>query len=677
MANISKLSIKGTTYNISHSAKSLTVGTGLTAPDYSLVSGTADKTVITGVIGSTAASFITTTLPKSNAPCAISCGSGTLVNSTGGNAIGVMNTSGVKGYYYTGINFDTKQITLSTNRSSTVWSNVSSDWAVGDTISFVNNSKFPACAKITAINDNKSVITLDNLPFEAASDIVTYSALSSASYTPDDFTIFACYQKPEVTILGSVKNKRWYPRNGVIELGWAGSAFGVENLTTGSGSFTAGWNNWSAGDFSFTTGRDNIAGYASHVSGWGNTVSGDTSLASGRSNIVSGARSIVGGSTNTVTAANSFAIGSTNIVDSGNVIVGGYNNSITSSSSSSIVSGDSNSLSNAWDCAVFGNNNTVSGNHNLVSGNDNRVAAGRCVCGGTSNSISGNETNIFVFGNSLCATGKGAFATGLGSSSYEYGAFGAYSHHEGAQNKVGSWAGHVEGEFNEELLVNGKYSSSCIHIQGRNNKASGACTDVGGRWNTAAGNYIFMRGQGLISESPGQTVLGRYNKTSSDAVFIIGGGDGSGETVSLRKNALEVVSTDYSTTGLGNDLNLRAIPCAGDDVYVINVTPNDINLRSNDSFYIGQSAYNGGASSSIYSDATSCLGGGGIIMNTCGGVQILADGGVTALDVQGQIDCTKLKSDVDVECDTVVCRLININGNIIDGTIWSGEEGSY
>lgn len=373
MANISKLSIKGTTYNISHSAKSLMVGTGLTAPDYAIVAGTNDKEVVKGIVGTSAAALISVAQPKSSAKCSISIGSSTEVNSTGGNAIGVMSVAGVKGYYYTNISYGLKQITLSTSRSSTSWSNVTLDWQVGDTISLVNEKKYSACAKITAISNN--IITVDSLPFRA-SDIVTYSALSSATYTPDDFTIFACYTKPEASLLGKVVNQRWYPRNGLIELGWASTCFGVENVAAGAASFVTGWNNLGAGDFGFTAGRDNVGGYATLTVGSGNTNTLQNSIVGGYNNKNIGNKSaaLVIGSSNTNRASNSVIVGWGNTCNASETLVCGSEHSVTDGSYWSITAGHLNRLhTNAYASAVFGDDNSCAHPHTLIAGYHNYV----------------------------------------------------------------------------------------------------------------------------------------------------------------------------------------------------------------------------------------------------------------------------------------------------------------
>lgn len=521
----------------------LLIGNSTSAPNYSIVGGTNDKAVITGLVGSTAASLINVSEPTSNAPCTISVGSSTKVTSTGGNAIGVMNTSGVTGYYYTNIDFDKKQFTLSTKRgSSATWSGITLDWAVNDTISFVNESKYPISCKITAISSN--IITVDSLPFSSADKIVSYNVLNSTSYTPDDFTIFACYEKPEVTILGSVKNKRWYPRNGLIELGWAATAFGVENLVTGSGSFSAGWNNWSAGDFSATFGRDNVSGYASLVAGSKNTVSSNNTLTVGSSNTVNSAGGIIGGSGSTVS--------------SGNAIVGGANHTLTNGASCTVVGGDGNTLIGAWCSAVFGNGNTVSNQFNLIGGKNNKSISHCNIMAGESNTANDNDSAIFGQGNTsnapqtfMCAYNS-TIATGCGESAVF-----------GNNNVIGSDTAITLPDGTTGTKINLNNSA----VFGKNNKMYGSNAFMAGQaniiWNgnstvfgynnTAKSASTLIAGDGNISTQWCQAVFGRYNdysETGND-LLVIGNGKSISQSAYDELSDTEKAKYTKETTNTG------------------------------------------------------------------------------------------------------------------------------
>jgi hypothetical protein len=290
---------------------------GEASAEYSIAAGTNDKSSITPIIGNTLASMVTVEVPKASGVGSFAVGGGAEATSAGALAMGSLNRVGVKGLYYSSINASSKTITLSTSRSATAGSNLAATygWAVGDTVGFVNGNKYPAYTTITAISGN--VITVNNLP----SEIKTYSSILSTTYLPDDFTIYACYKKTIVT-----GQSRWYPRNGAVELGWAGSAFGVENLVSGSAGLAAGWNNWTAGDFGATFGRDNITGYAGMTSGRENTNKGAYSAVFGANNLVEAPNALVAGQQNVSTGKNSVVFGKNNTVSGQQTVIVGSDN---------------------------------------------------------------------------------------------------------------------------------------------------------------------------------------------------------------------------------------------------------------------------------------------------------------------------------------------------------------
>lgn len=475
----------------------LLIGNSTSTPNYSIVGGTNDKTVISNILGSLASASVSVDVPKSEAPCTISYGSGNIVNSTGGNAIGVWNTSGVKGYYWTNITFNsngTATITLSTKQSSTS-AVTPSDWAIGDTISIVNNSKYPACAKITAVGSG--TITVDSLPFTEVD--------SPSLKTPDDNSIFACYQKEEVkySILGQVlaENYRWYPRSGEVELGWAGTAFGVENLVTGSGSFSSGWNNWSAGDFGATIGRDNISGYAGLTVGSGNTSNSDSALVTGHGNEVTG-------------STNAIVGGGSNVVSAGQAIVGGYNNSVTDGSAGAIVTGDSNILTGGYCTFVNGRNNTVSGGQSIIGGQYVTNTGGRNLVVGdrVADTVAQGATQTYTITE---VTGNNNIVGGLGNtvSSNHSAAFGTRNSLTGNKGQIAAGSNNV--------LTN---------------------------WNNAA------FGRHLNVTTSAMAAVGQFNKPTEDrAMFVVGNGNANSSGAGNNTGKADEVCDNGTTYSIVRD----------------------------------------------------------------------------------------------------------------------------
>lgn len=476
------LSLDGKSTLVGESVDRLNMGANTDVPDYSIVAGTNDNSVLNNILGSLASSSVTVDKPYSSKRCTLSIGSGTKVYSTGGNAIGVLNTSGVKGFYWSSIDFTNKTITLSTSQSEAEWnlpSGVTLDWQKkksgvlgigayeGDTISIVNNSKYPACAKITNINGN--VITVDNLPF---TEIDNPTLLA-----PDDKTIFACYKK-DLTL----GNSYWCSRDGSVELGWAATAFGVENLVTGSGSFSSGWNNWSAGDFGATFGRDNISGYAGLTVGSGNISTSDSAIVTGHGNEVKG-------------STNALVSGGSNVVSAGQSIVGGYNNSVTDGSAGAIVGGDTNKVTSAYCTFVGGRNNTVSGAQGIISGQYVKNTGGRNLVVGdrVADTVADGETQTYTITE---VTGNNNVVGGIGNtvSSNHSAAFGTRNSLTGNKGQIAAGSNNV--------LTN---------------------------WNNAA------FGRHLNVTTSAMTAVGQFNKTTTDrAMFVVGNGNantsGAGNT---------------------------------------------------------------------------------------------------------------------------------------------------
>jgi hypothetical protein len=558
---------------------------------YAIAAGTNDKTPIKGIVGETAAALISVSTPKAQGVGSIAFGGGAEAKTSGGQAIGPLNTTGVKGYYYSAIDFTNNTITLSTEQDTAKWpSGTTLDWQAkkegtnifgqiigayeGDTISIVNNSKYPACAKITKISGN--VITVDNLPFTQIE--------SSGLTTPDDKSIFACYKKTEVTAV----NERWYPRSGVVELGWAGTAFGVENLVTGSGGFVGGWNNWQAGDFGATFGRDNIGGYAGLTVGSGNTSNSDSALVTGHGNEVKG-------------STNALVSGGSNIVAAGQSMVGGYNNSVTAGSAGAIVAGDSNVLTGGYCTFVTGKDNNVSGaqsivggqyvkntggrnlilgdrvadtvaagatqtytitevagNNNIVGGTGNKVSSNHSAAFGTRNSLTGNKGQIAAGSNNVLTNwNNAAFGRHLNVTTSAMAAVGQFNKTTtdramfvvGNGNANTSGAGNTSGKANEVcddgttysivrdnafvVYYNGSYvggyghtlsDGKCNAISGRDHTISGSNSLVSGRQNTVPSSQCIVAGQSNKVQSGNSGAAGYLNTINSSCSggFVIG-----------------------------------------------------------------------------------------------------------------------------------------------------------
>jgi hypothetical protein len=477
------------TTNIIHQGpaeNSFEIFDGIASAAYSIAAGTSEKDAITPIVGSTLAGMIEVNAPTASGVGAIATGGGAEATSAGALAMGSLNRVGVTGFYWSAIGTNT--ITLSTRQGSGDWtlpSGVTFDWQVGDTISIVNNSKYPACAKITEINGH--VITVDNLPFN--------DAVTPEYVMPDDYTIFACYKKDIATEgFGAdlATQERWYPRSGCVTIGWAGTAFGIENLVSGSAGFAAGWNNWVAGDFGAAFGRDNITGY--------------TSFAAGRENEVTSANCFAAGYLNKVKSNNSGAIGYNNRVsksNSGSFIIGQNN---TSSAPFQLIVGDGAQTS--WSDADTGESRTFSG-HFLVAASGAQADIAKKPW----------MANVFAVSNNGTASAR-RFST---------------CSEPVRQRKAIS--NDIQKDYSAAIGSKLTIENSYCLAAGINNTISAA--------------RAAAIGAGLSNAQASSVVIGQANEENTDRVFAIGWGgiSSDGLTVNSRKTILTVNQNKIGGSG--------------------------------------------------------------------------------------------------------------------------------
>ena len=209
-------------------------------------------------------------------------------------AYGNENIAGLKGYYYSTINFGDKiTITLSTKQDETI-APTNLIWEVGDIISINNSNRYNLCSTITAVNGN--VITVDSLPFEK---VITKEEIIANGGTID-------FSNWSIAVPAK-------PTAGEVDLGQGATAFGDNNESLNWGTFVAGRENEVTNAYSASLGRKNkVHGYASFVSGSKNEIlpGADYSLTHGRENKVKGSCSIALGNVTEAKADCTFTTGS-------------------------------------------------------------------------------------------------------------------------------------------------------------------------------------------------------------------------------------------------------------------------------------------------------------------------------------------------------------------------------
>lgn len=490
---------------IGESLDKLAIGKSIeSVPDYSIVAGTNDKSVVTGLVGSLASNAVNIDIPRSTATCSISYGAGTVVNTTGSNAIGVWNTVGCKGYYWKQLTntagAETSTFALSATQPSLFsWEPVSSvDWQIGDTICVIDKGHFPFCATITdkgttqigTLNKKTTVtITTTKLPFDGEESITLT--------TPQNKSICAFYQKTEIS---AADNKRWLPRSGAAELGWAATAFGVENLNTGSASFATGWNNWQTSSFGVVAGRENISGYSDITGGLFNENIGEQSVVAGKSNKNTAASAIISGHENTNETYNS--------------IVGGARNSLlTKDTGDHLVVGADNKITGVWNSIVGGMYNDVTASNALVVGQYSKAdgSAKIIVGGGSSDEARGNVFTVSEKGNVVVGDCNTLSVSNPAIRSII----------SGARNNITMTAA------GGQMIVTGA----------DNTVSAGWNNIVAGNTNVTSHSNILIAGHGNKTSASDQTVVGYFNAEIPNALFIVGCGTSS----TNRKNAFEVL----------------------------------------------------------------------------------------------------------------------------------------
>lgn len=136
------------------------------------------------------------------------------------------------------------------------------------------------------------------------------------------------------------------------------------------------------------------------------------------------------------------------------------------------------------------------------------------------------------------AEGNGTWAKGVGSHAEGFNtrAFSQYTHAEGYETSANGRYSHVEGR--ETKTVSG---ALCAHAEGYKTGASGRYAHAEGYLSKAIGKASHASGIGSEAREEAQTVIGKYNTDSADALFIVG----NGADEDNRSNAFEVISDRY------------------------------------------------------------------------------------------------------------------------------------
>lgn len=302
------------------------------------------------------------------------------------SAFGTGNTVGLKGYYWSSIDFTNKTITLST--AHTGGEPVTCQYVAGDVISIVNEKRYDECSEIEAVNG--AVVKVKSFPF---------TEVSTEDADWSNFCIY-CVAKPKV---------------GEADLGKASFGAGSGNTVLGFGSVAGGCQNTIISNYGTAFGRSNKTSYAGFATGRNNSVSGWYSAATGRNNSVSGLSSFAAGDTNLLSDVESIGLGYHNTLTKPRGYALGFYNVIKNPSGFAI--GRNNILEDAnqdveGTVLAFGQKNVVKNSHTVALGLSNFLTNYNSRAFGTGlNSTVANQTLLGLF-NDTSSTAPFVFGYG-------------------------------------------------------------------------------------------------------------------------------------------------------------------------------------------------------------------------------------------------------------------------
>ena len=284
-------------------------------------------------------------------------------------SFGTNNMAGLRGYYWTSIDFSKKTIACATSHSGNP---EPCQYAVGDVISIVNGVKYNDCSKITAISTNS--VTVDKFPF---------TSVVSETAAFDNYCIY-CNKKPTV---------------GSADLGKNAITFGDGNSAGNRSSFAAGRDNTIVGQYGFAAGRGNTVAYASFAAGRGNNIPHDYCCGIGWNNSSGGQVSGLIGYNNHGDGNYNFLIGAQNTISNGKTeqVHLGFAN--TSSANRCFSLGYKNKHRGA-DGILVGIENDADGG--VAIGHSNSVNTNQYVVG-KDNNLGNYATNSYILGENIKA----------------------------------------------------------------------------------------------------------------------------------------------------------------------------------------------------------------------------------------------------------------------------------
>ena len=456
-------------------------------------------------------------------------------------AIGASTTAGLKGWYYSKIDFSKNQITLSDKQPYAIssvliggsWSSGTPNISIGDKISIVNDSKYDYCGTVKSISEN--IITLvDSLPFSKISSSLSFNNLDDWSiYIPD---------KPDA---------------GIIDFGGGALAEGSLTKSTNIASHAEGIQTHAYGQYSHTEGRDTKAGYAAHAEGRETEAKGEHSHAEGGYTQARG--------------NNSHAEGKNTISDDYSTHTEGYGTVVSIDENHTPILNDSPSRS-AYSHAE--GNGTLVRNHSshaegmgtTVLGYAAHAEGLKAKASGNASHAEGRETE--ARGNNSHAEGALTIADDYSTHTEGYGTVvsidesivptindgatnTAYSHAEGNGTLVRNHSSHAEGKGTIVL-------GHSAHAEGLKTTAAGNASHAEGNKTTASGSSSHAEGIQTTASEKYSHAEGSQTTASGEASHAEGNQSTASGSGSHAEGGFWISSTDCSVGGLASGLASHA-----------------------------------------------------------------------------------------------------------------------
>jgi len=370
---------------------------------------------------------------------------------------------------------------------------------------------------IVKINDNDSwstqVIPLqDKLNFEGKDNTIT--AINNSAIGGGK-----TYNNGYLIDIDSNNNINIRNNNCVANSANYAYALGNSNSASGNESLSVGLRNKATQNWAVAIGKDNNAFGTNGVALGDNTSAGNYSLTFGKQNSAV-EYSIAGGSENSAKTY-SIAFGSKNTV---------------TGDQAGVAIGSANTAYNAFAYGKLNNVNGPSSGFAVAFGIENNVTKDLSIAFGKSNSAGRAQT--YMIGESCSADGRNSIAIG----------YKCYAHGENAF------------ACGNTCTANSNHSFAI----GYSTKANGIYAFAEGNVTTAQGLGSHAEGIGTIISTNGGHAGGLYNKTSSDALFVIGNGsaDDARSDAFIVTSAGQVSAAGNIFTSAGNVVATNSTPTA-------------------------------------------------------------------------------------------------------------------